>query len=68
MTSKLAWGYVLLIVGLILDMGLGLVLWIAMTDSHRDPEGIRFIMMFMMPGLAMMAGGVYFLRKARRNP
>lgn len=65
MTSFRTWGWVLLGTGIIVDLGLGTILAIALMAEPRDEAGIQFILAFMVPGAAMCALGVYFLVRAR---
>ncbi|HMS54539.1 MAG TPA: hypothetical protein PKA27_03990 [Fimbriimonadaceae bacterium] len=65
MTSFKVWGWVLLGTGIIVDLGLSIILAIALMSEPRDVVGVQFILAFMVPGAAMCALGLYFLVRAR---
>lgn len=67
MSSPKVWGWALLVIGAMLDLGLSLVLWLVLYNDG-GMGNILFVLAFMMPGLALMVGGTVLIRRANASP
>ncbi len=66
MTSPRVWAGALISVGVVYLLSLVAVLALAIREEGRaNFDGVGFIITFMLPGFAMLFGGIYLLFKGR---
>ncbi len=66
MTSKRNWGWALLITGIILNLGIAMILAVALTNDG-DAGGIRFVSAWFVPWTIMTLAGIWLLRSKEKG-